>query len=427
MAHPSNTVPIALSCGREGTLTPRWFVQGTEYAPAQATFQPLVNGEEAFGAVYDAITNAKHSIDIICWGFQPSMYFKRGRPHGMPIGELLAQKGALGIKVKLLCWQDSLHVTQWGENMAPGTNLKTAMESGLHSLSGMARNLGLQRSADWLSSKIAEPEKQFQREFDQAWYWRAQLSNVTDGRPLWPDPQAFANLEFATRDFYLDSRIEIAYRTWLHGEDRTRSTGTKAKSGAAMGLIVPTHHQKMVLIDYDDPALAVGFVMGHNTLDEYWDTSKHSCMRLHPAMGRNGWHPRQDISSRVTGPVLQHLNANFCQARDKATGQNLTTIRAAAGERLTLRRDGDIPVMAQVLRTQSQEGEDSNKRRGTRDIEKLYLQAVNNATRFIYIENQYFRWQPLADKIKALVKNYAAWGRATPLYLFVVMARRLIF
>jgi phosphatidylserine/phosphatidylglycerophosphate/cardiolipin synthase-like enzyme len=72
--------------------------------------------------------------------------------------------------------------------------------------------------------------------------------------------------------------------------------------------------------------------------------------------------------------------------------------------------------MAQVLRTQSQE----NKR----DIEKLYLQAVNNTTQFIYIENQYFRWPPLAEKIKSVVKNLLDWGRDLekdgPVYLFVV-------
>ncbi|WP_310641520.1 phospholipase D-like domain-containing protein [Burkholderia cenocepacia] len=46
--------------------------------------------------------------------------------------------------------------------------------------------------------------------------------------------------------------------------------------------------------------------------------------------------------------------------------------------------------------------------------------AVNNATNFIYIENQYFRFPPLAEKLTELVKSYQAGGRKTPLYLFVV-------
>lgn len=68
------------------------------------------------------------------------------------------------------------------------------------------------------------------------------------------------------------------------------------------------------------------------------------------------------------------------------------------------------------MRTQPQE----NKR----DIEKVYLQAVNNATQFIYIENQYFRWPPLAEAIKKAALVQMEKGR-TPgkngsLHLFVI-------
>jgi phosphatidylserine/phosphatidylglycerophosphate/cardiolipin synthase-like enzyme len=72
--------------------------------------------------------------------------------------------------------------------------------------------------------------------------------------------------------------------------------------------------------------------------------------------------------------------------------------------------------MAQVLRTQSEHGR--------RDIETMYLQAVSNATKFIYIENQYFRFAPLADKIKAAAAKQVEWGRDPgkhgPVHLFVV-------
>ncbi|WP_241659267.1 hypothetical protein [Klebsiella pneumoniae] len=74
-----------------------------------------------------------------------------------------------------------------------------------------------------------------------------------------------------------------------------------------------THHQKTVLVDYELPESAVGFVMGHNMLDEYWDTDKHSALfrpgnNMDPRLGANGKLPRQDISSRVTGPILEHLH-----------------------------------------------------------------------------------------------------------------------
>jgi phosphatidylserine/phosphatidylglycerophosphate/cardiolipin synthase-like enzyme len=50
----------------------------------------------------------------------------------------------------------------------------------------------------------------------------------------------------------------------------------------------------------------------------------------------------------------------------------------------------------------------------------MYLQAVNNVTNFIYIENQYFRWPPLADKICRVAKARKEAGCQDPIYLFVI-------
>ncbi|MGD7303447.1 phospholipase D-like domain-containing protein [Ralstonia pseudosolanacearum] len=409
MATKPIVTPLALNCTRSATITLPWFVQHTEYDSAQATFRPLVNGEEAFGAVYDAIAAAKHSIDIICWGFQPSMYFKRGSDAQgtLPIGDLLEAMGKQGVKVRLLVWSDSLHLAQFSENMTPGNNV---------------------------ASYRSDTRNSTQREFDQLWYWRANLNNVTKGSAAkWLMPgtamqeiakairnhalrdKALTNVEFATRDFNLGERAEIAWRTWTQGKDTGRSTFTKDANAAAMAG-EPSHHQKMVLVDYEMPERAVGFVMGHNTLDAYWDRDDHGYTRMHPQMGRNDHHPRQDMSSRVTGPILQYLNRNFCQAWSDATGQQLEAGRAAIASQLKLRRDFDTPVMAQILRTQSQHGK--------RDIEAMYLQAVNNTTNFVYIENQYFRFPPLADKIKEAAKVQFGAGRDQgkhgPLHLFVV-------
>ncbi|ARU24746.1 membrane protein (plasmid) [Ralstonia solanacearum] len=409
MATKPIVTPLALNCTRSATITLPWFVQHTEYDSAQATFRPLVNGEEAFGAVYDAIAAAKHSVDIICWGFQPSMYFKRGsNAQGtLPIGDLLEAMGKQGVKVRLLVWSDSLHLAQFSENMTPGNNV---------------------------ASYRSDTRNSAQREVDQLWYWRANLNNVTKGSAAkWLMPgtamqeiakairnhalrdKALTNVEFATRDFDLGERTEIAWRTWTQGKDTGRSTFTKDANAAAMAG-EPSHHQKMVLVDYEMPERAVGFVMGHNTLDAYWDRDDHGYTRMHPQMGRNDHHPRQDMSSRVTGPILQYLNRNFCQAWSDATGQQLEAGRATIASQLKLRRDFDTPVMAQILRTQSQHGK--------RDIEAMYLQAVNNTTNFVYIENQYFRFPPLADKIKEAAKAQFGAGRDQgkhgSLHLFVV-------
>ncbi|NIE68007.1 phospholipase D-like domain-containing protein [Burkholderia sp. Ax-1719] len=411
------TTPIALSCKPGARLTSPWFVQGTEYLPAPATYLPLVNGEAAFGAVFDAIRNAEHSIDILCWGFQPSMYFRRGGDaSGAPsIGELLEYKGLErpDIKIRLLVWSDALHVSSFSEDMMPGNH-------GLFGLAGAA----------------ADGRTRAQREFDILWYKRASLTNVTRvsaGTKANPFPAARAlvtvglnalpgaptplkNIEFATRDFDLRERAEIAWRTWMGGPDGDRAL--RDLNTAAM-TAEPSHHQKMVLVDYEAPEKAIGFVMGHNTLDEYWDRDDHTYLRQAPRMGRNGLHPRQDMSAKVTGPILDYLNRNFCQAWDDATGQNITAARAGLSRQLKLRPEHGKPVMAQILRTQSQHGKG-----GTKDISKLYVQAVNNATNFVYIENQYFRYMPVANKLRDNVNSQTSGGRNPAkhgvVYLFVV-------
>ncbi|CAE6691864.1 phospholipase D-like domain-containing protein [Paraburkholderia domus] len=407
------TTPIALSCGNTATLTLPHFVQKAEYKPKPATHQPLVNGEEAFGAVHDAIALAQHSIDIICWGFQPSMYFRRGGPDSRPIGQLLLEMARRKVKVRLLVWGDKAHVAQFLENMMPGGRFTTAADN---------RNSTQQEFDSWWYGQVKLDRKnQPGTELTGADLLPFPLNAMGKGAEHtvnhalrhWRDP-AFDNIEFATRDFSLEEHAEIAWRTAFDSDYAGRGTGVKAKNSLAMGG-APSHHQKMVLIDYEYPELATGFVMGHNTLDEYWDTSSHGSLRMHPQMGRNGFRPRQDISARVTGPILIDLNRNFCQAWDKATGQQLGKERASAKEPVMRCGKDDVPVMAQILRTQSQAG-----KHGVKDIESLYLQAVNNTSNFIYIENQYFRFPPLADKLTSLVKAYQQGGRKTPLYLFVV-------
>ncbi|MGG2343633.1 hypothetical protein ACQUZQ_21320, partial [Aeromonas veronii] len=90
----------------------------------------------------------RYSIDIICWGFQPSMYFKRGLGGAsMNIGELLITKGLQGVRVRILCWADSLGVAQFSENSTPGLN--------------------------WLRSRAFQNENDAEREYDRAWYKEA--------------------------------------------------------------------------------------------------------------------------------------------------------------------------------------------------------------------------------------------------------------
>jgi phosphatidylserine/phosphatidylglycerophosphate/cardiolipin synthase-like enzyme len=158
----------------------------------------------------------------------------------------------------------------------------------------------------------------------------------------------------------------------------------------------------------------VAFVMGHNMLDEYWDVERHSYRRYPCHVGRNSDMPRQDFSSRITGPLIKGVYLNFKEAWEKADGGKMPQLNFKDyDEGICGRKDG---VFGQILRTRRKKGE--------RDIAKLYRQAIRHATQCVYIENQYFRWPPFADDILAAADVQFCNGR-TPeehgsLYVFVI-------
>ena len=189
-----------------------------------------------------------------------------------------------------------------------------------------------------------------------------------------------------------------------------------------------SHHQKTVLIDYEQPDKAVGFVLEHNMLDNYWDTNQHVVVQAEPNTGKNYIGNYQDISCMVSGEVLWHINHNFCQSWDRWTNIMLPgwfdfTARAKYRENLTEKRNGikaeafkpadfGTVSMAQILRTY-----DSPERE---DIRRMYLQNIQKATRYIYTENQYFRWPELVREFAENWKKVRCWGRKEPMYWFVI-------
>ncbi|MCW1248163.1 phospholipase, partial [Pseudomonas sp. SAICEU22] len=327
------------------------------------------------------------SIDIICWGFQPSMYFIRD---GMApsIGELLMAKAREGVEVRLLGWEMPFNTAGFGgEANLPGK--------------GSIR----------LMDRVMQRTTEEQYAFDRQWFATCAVADdkaaqrTASGLPV-----------FVSRGFNLDERGEIAH--WVKYASLDSEISTKMRQTLRW---TATHHQKSVLVDYELPDRAVGFIMGHNMLDEYWDTDKHSALNRSqdskpaPNRGPRGDTPRQDISCQLSGPILEHLHHNFAAAWRKETGEDLLASRQSMKVGPQLRTHG-MPQMAQILRTQPQAGK--------RDIERLYMQAVNNATQFIYIENQYFRWPPLAEFIKSVAATQTQGGRDPglhgALHLFVI-------
>ncbi|MDR2014858.1 MAG: phosphatidylserine/phosphatidylglycerophosphate/cardiolipin synthase family protein [Azoarcus sp.] len=382
---------VGLLSERDVDLTMPWFSNKSRYAPRPSnTVKPLINGEHTFEALQKAIEKATRSIEIITWGFDPSMRLKP--PLGPRLGELLRQKAQAGVAVRILVWKNGL--ANFKENNIIGDGLLGSGGGSAGAGSGMgstsARDAGSGGDTPYGSAisgtgsagiKTGDSEA---RAFNRDWF-----------------ATKHEKLSFRTRDFgLLPVRLLIAY-------EMLPFIGTQK----AAFLATASHHQKMVLIDYEAPDSATGFVMGHNMLRHYWDRDAHECsdkLRL-------GFGPWQDLSAQMWGEVLWCLNENFSTAWGKAqpwigSDQPLPESRKGIKPQVFAKpADG---CMAQICRTQPEEGD--------RSIEDLYRVVLANARKYVYIENQYFRHTELAMHLRELYRKLKAGGWKEELYVFVV-------
>lgn len=387
--------------GLSANYTPNWLLEYSEYPPTGSHFEYLINGETAFLRLYNEIMSAKDTIDIAIWGFQPSMFFKRDGK-ARCIGELLAQKAKDGVRVRVLVWSMRLIVEHAQTYMTDSTNL------------GRSKNTF--RNVPGTTNQ--------QHAYDLAWYYavgfdkynnsaieisqKASIEKHLKTHPMCKNinelrgiPQ-IKNLMFRIREVEKQSDVYV---------DQNVSWGMeKALTKLA------SHHQKTVLIDYCTNS-ARGFILEHNMLDGYWDTNSHSRFSTQPDVGKNSPTPLQDHSSFLRGPILHHINHNFCQSWMRVTKDNLLKRREDFKAKNNITKQNYLvknPIAIQALRTYDQPN--------IEDIKRIYLKNISKTTSYIYTENQYFRWPPLVQAFKEYWQDMKAGGRGNkdPIYWFVV-------
>lgn len=412
--------------------TPGWIPEKTKYPMSLFVYAPLVNGQQTFAAVAEAIRNAKKSIEIITWGFQPSMYFERGNginegqfPN---IGELLEKKAKEGIKVRVLVWFDE--IGKLGETSLPGWRLSSTYTPRQKIELPPGHEITAGAKLDYQS------EKQYQ--FDKEWLNRAKNNQIK-------------NLSVRTRSMAVNNPSSRLSKVAALTKHQFGSDDIEFSLRLAALAIVPTHHQKAVLIDYEDPQLAIGFVMGHNMQSQYWDDDKHSITRYKDVSwsGRDGPTAWQDTSNCIYGEVLCDLSDNFVTAwkgtegffTSHNEGVQLTEQRKALSrcsytptpEHVNtlntryafLAKNPLLPTGGKICRTQPEYDE--------YDILKSYDHGIKHARHYIYFENQYFRLSSIGTDLRNMVeernKRFAEAAatdaklqgvKPPPFYLFVV-------
>jgi phospholipase D1/2 len=155
-----------------------------------------------------------------------------------------------------------------------------------------------------------------------------------------------------------------------------------------------SHHQKVVVIDD-----ALAFSGGLDLTFGRWDTPAHSLDDQRRRDEDNGPVPRpyHDVQMMVSGPCAAALGELARQRWLDATGEELPSLV----ESKSLWLDNitpefhDMDMAISLTRA-------ANSREQVRQVERLYLDMIQSAERYIYIESQYLT----ADSIgKALVAS----------------------
>jgi phosphatidylserine/phosphatidylglycerophosphate/cardiolipin synthase-like enzyme len=144
------------------------------------------------------------------------------------------------------------------------------------------------------------------------------------------------------------------------------------------------HHEKTIVID--DRVAYVGGIDLTSFNGDRWDTPHHR------ARGSVGWH---DVATRIAGPAVSDVAANFALRWHAITGEVVDTAPPAPPA-------GNIEV--QVVRTMP-DGMYPLHPRGDFRILESYLRALKSAQRLIYLENQ-FLWSPeILEVLREKLRN----------------------
>lgn len=396
-------------CNSGNSSVPEEFSQ-----PTPSTFKPLINGKDTFEMLYQKILEAKSSIDIAIWGFQPSMFFRRdGNNETLCIGDLLLKKALENpeMKIRLLVWDMPFQAQTF-----------TEANQGNISVSGTLRK----NAVDGVTDE--------QKKYDRLWF-----KAINGDLPLDIEIHSRIGKQNLLADFnserscFGSNNVQLEYRT--RDVSRLQSFSEKdAPIVTDLALTVSlSHHQKTVLIDYEYPDLAVGFVLEHNMIDNYWDTNDHFAIFPNsiPSEGRNYPIPYQDVSSIVTGGVLWDIHRNFEQSWHREdwfglgglrniwnTVFNFSDAELVKRERSLYKpnpekgANGDT-LMAQILRTYDIPD--------IEDIKEMYLKNITQTTSYIYTENQYVRYPPLVEQFIKHWENLKQQRTdAQPIHWFIV-------
>ena len=153
-----------------------------------------------------------------------------------------------------------------------------------------------------------------------------------------------------------------------------------------------SHHQKIVVIDD-----RVAFAGGIDLSSKRWDSTAHAPGDVRRTFLDAPYPPMHDVMALVDGEAARMLGKTVRARWKAATGEKLEAVQV----------EGDgwpagVPVaMTRATTALACTAPPCGTAPGVHDVERLYLDMIAAARKYIYIENQYFTAQPIADALKA--------------------------
>ncbi|MBR7971661.1 phospholipase [Burkholderia vietnamiensis] len=423
--HKSSKVAVDEK-NRQAKGSLQWLLEDREKIPVTRgnTLSFIVNSEDGFKSIAKDLKEAKATADIICWGFDPGMElvrrggkWRRGQTYGELLDEITQRKDN-PVTVRLLVWYEP----------------DPAVWASANNMPGFTDHSNLYPNKWMLSSPYDSKER---HDYCVAWW----AKNLPNGRSnAGKNPNLRVVLRSVSRN---DAMTLLNMRAPTVQEDEDPRMRIEE-----LGLeMAATHHQKPILIDYDHDhgSKAIGYVMGLNSVTDYWDGSEHKVdderreRWVSSALKGEADHqkdaegqasgsvykhskPFQDYACRVQGPALAQLKYNFENGWAAALEKPLPFDKPPTPPAKIKRVSGSPAHLVQIVRTQPHELEKS--------IKEIYFQASSCARNYMYMENQYFFYPEFARHLTNTRRAFCdAWVKKShkpvteipKLHLFIVI------
>jgi len=177
---------------------------------------------------------------------------------------------------------------------------------------------------------------------------------------------------------------------WMaHRQIHTKLDGVHPTGGS--------HHQKIVVVDD-----CFAFCGGIDMTSDRWDTRAHADDepgRVKPS--GKPYTPWHDATTALEGPAAAALGELARERWKRATGDTLDAVEGVSDCWPSYLKPHfrDVPVAISRTVPQLPDVEE------VREIERLYLDLIGSAERFIYAESQYFASRKIGEAIGARLKE----------------------